>query len=114
MNFARRSLVNANVGEVIGRTLMVIRMAIGATPVEVRTLVLSQAGVIVGVGVVCGIAGGIWASNLIRSLLFGMSPSDPVVFIEAAVIVSAVGAAASLVPAWRASRLDPSLALREN
>ncbi len=91
-----------------------IRMAIGATPAEVRTLVLSQAGIVVGAGVVCGTAGGIWASNLIRSLLFGLGPDDPVVFIEAAVIVSAVGLAASLVPAWRASRVDPSVVLRQN
>jgi putative ABC transport system permease protein len=96
------------------KTEIGIRMAIGATPAAVRTLVLSLAAAIVSVGVACGLASGIWASSVIRSLLFGLRPGDPVIFVEAAVIVSTVGLVASLVPAWRASRLDPSEVLRES
>jgi len=95
------------------KTEIGIRMAIGAAPSEVCTLVLSQAVVIVTIGVACGIASGILASTLVASLLFGLRPRDPITFVEAAAIVSIVGLAASLVPAWRASRLDPSEILRE-
>jgi len=95
------------------RTEIGIRMAIGAAPSEVRRLVLSHAAVLVSLGVACGIAIGISASKLVASLLFGLHPRDPIVFVEAVVIVCLVGLAASLAPAWRASRLDPSEILRE-
>jgi ABC-type antimicrobial peptide transport system permease subunit len=95
------------------KTEIGIRMAIGATPSEVRALVLSHAAVILSLGVACGLAIGIWASTLIASLLSGSRPRDPITFVEAAAIVCVVGLAASLVPAWRASRLDPAEILRE-
>ena len=95
------------------KTEIGIRMAIGDAPSQVCTLVLSQAAVIVSLGVVCGIAIGIWVSKLVASLLFGLRPRDPITFVEAVAIVYVVSVAASLVPAWRASRLDPSAILRE-
>ncbi len=95
------------------KTEIGIRMAIGAAPSEVRALVLSQAAVILGLGVACGLAIGVWTSTLVASLLFGLGPRDPITFIEAVAVVCFVGFAASLVPAWRASRLDPSEILRE-
>jgi len=95
------------------KTEIGIRMAIGAAPSEVCRLVLSQAAVIVSLGVACGLAIGIWASTLVASLLFGLRPNDPITFVEAVVIVCVAGLGASLVPAWRASRLDPSEILRE-
>jgi len=95
------------------KTEIGIRMAIGAAPSEVRRLVLSRAAGVVGLGIACGTAIGLWASALVASLLFGSSRHDPATFVEAVAIVCVVALAAAFVPAWRASRLDPSEILRQ-
>lgn len=96
------------------RTEIGIRMAIGAAPSDVRALVLSHAVAVVTLGVVSGGAISIGTSRLVGALLFGLRPRDPVTFVEAVVIVFVVGIAASSIPAWRASRLDPSGLLRQS
>jgi ABC-type antimicrobial peptide transport system permease subunit len=63
-------------------------------------------------GLAVGIAGSIGASQLIRSMLYGTRPLDPSVFFGVAAILLCVACAACLIPAWRASRLDPMTALR--
>jgi ABC-type antimicrobial peptide transport system permease subunit len=81
-----------------------LRMALGA----------QQAGVlrwIVGLGI--GLAGAFALSRLLASLLFGIQPRDPLTFTSVAVVLTAVAFAACLVPAIRASRVDPIVALRD-
>jgi predicted permease len=95
------------------RTEIGIRMAIGAAPSDVRALVLSQAAIILTLGVALGGAMSVWAARLVAALLFNVQSRDPIMFGEAVAVVFAVGIAASIVPAWRASRLEPSSILRQ-
>ncbi len=89
-----------------------LRMALGAGRGQVLQLVMRQGLTLVGIGVVLGLAGALGVSRLIQSLLFG-SAYDPVGFIAASTILVAVAAVASFLPARRASRVDPLVALRE-
>jgi len=89
-----------------------LRMALGAGRASVLGLVLRQGLTLVGIGVVLGLSGAFAASRLVSSILYGSS-SDPVSFIGASAALVAVAVIASLLPARRASRLDPIIALRE-
>jgi putative ABC transport system permease protein len=89
-----------------------IRVALGAQRRQILRLVLSDGLLPVGTGLIFGLAGGVAASKLIRDLLYGVQPLDASVFAAVAIILLAVAGAASLLPAWRASRLDPMQALR--
>ena len=89
-----------------------LRMALGAGPWQVLRLVLQQGLSLVIVGVVLGVAGAFGVSRLIQSLLFG-SAYDPLSFIASSMALVAVAAAACFLPALRASRVDPLVALRE-
>jgi ABC-type antimicrobial peptide transport system permease subunit len=64
-------------------------------------------------GIVVGVAGALVSARLLSAFLYGVTGSDPVAIIASAVTLLAVGAAAALVPALRASRTDPALVLRE-
>ena len=90
-----------------------IRMALGAVPGRILSMVLGEAGKLlaigVGVGVVLTVAAGKWAA----SLLFGLKPSDPVTLGMACVGLAVVAAAATVVPARRAAKLEPMAALRD-
>ncbi len=90
-----------------------LRMALGAGRQTVLALVLRQGLTLVGAGVVVGVAGALAASRLVGTLLFA-SPSDPVSFVGASAALVAVALVASLVPARRASRVDPIIALRDS
>ena len=89
-----------------------LRMALGAGPGQVLGLVLRQGLTLVGAGVVVGVAGALGVSQLIGSLLFG-SPHDPMSYLGASAALIGVSAIASFLPALRASRVDPLVALRE-
>jgi predicted permease len=89
-----------------------LRMALGAGRRDVLGLVLRQGLTLVGAGVVLGVAGAFAASRLVRTLLF-QSPSDPLSFIGASAALIGVAVLASLVPARRASRVDPVITLRD-
>jgi predicted permease len=94
------------------RREMAIRLAIGARPGGVLTMVLREALALASVGVVCGwVAAGI-AGRWVQSLLFGTAPSDPIVLASAAAVMLLVAAGATLVPARAASRVDPNVLLR--
>jgi putative ABC transport system permease protein len=89
-----------------------IRIALGATGRQVSRLVLSQGVGLALAGVVIGAAGAYWLSRLLASLLFGVKASDPLTFVVVAVLLTAVAALASYLPARRAARVDPLLAMR--
>ena len=89
-----------------------IRIALGAQRENVLKLVLLDGLRPAFFGLAFGIAGGIAAAQLIRSMLYGTGPLDPAVFLTVTAILLLVAAAACLIPAWRASRLDPMVALR--
>ena len=90
-----------------------IRLALGAEPREVVTMLLTKALGLAAVGLAIGLAAALALGRLLRSFLFEVTPTDPGVFAGLALTLAAVALLASLVPAWRASRLDPAIALRE-
>jgi putative ABC transport system permease protein len=89
-----------------------VRMALGADPVHVLRLIVGQGLITVGAGLVVGIAGALALSRTIQSLLFGVTPTDPTTFAAVIALLLGVGLAACGLPAWRATRVDPTAALR--
>jgi putative ABC transport system permease protein len=89
-----------------------IRMALGAERGDVSRLIVRQGMILASVGVAVGLAGGFAASRLLEKLLFGVTPGDPLTFAGVAVGLLAVSFAANYVPARRATRVDPTEALR--
>jgi putative ABC transport system permease protein len=90
-----------------------VRMALGATPPEVLRLVIGQGSRLAGLGIVLGLAGALALTRVLQRMLFGVSASDTVAFGGAALTLGAVTVVASLIPAWRAARIDPVTALRQ-
>ncbi len=91
-----------------------IRMALGAARSDVVALVLRQGLGLVGVGLVLGLAAAAGLGRLLTSLLFEVSPFEPTVYAAVAVLFAAVAALACWLPSWRASRVDPLVALRND
>ena len=91
---------------------MGVRLALGALPGDLVRLVVAQGVRLALFGIVIGLAGALALTRVIRTLLFDTSPFDPTAFAVAAALLAAVAAVASLVPAWRASRTDPQVAMR--
>jgi ABC-type antimicrobial peptide transport system permease subunit len=91
-----------------------IRLALGARPGQVVRMVLVEAAVLVAGGVAAGAVLAILAGRGSESLLFGLSPTDVTTFAIAAALLAAVALLASAIPALRASRVDPMLALRQD
>jgi putative ABC transport system permease protein len=89
-----------------------VRMALGATGADVSRLVVMQGLKPALAGVAVGVIAAYFASRLLRTLLFGVTPLDPVTFAIVPPALLAVAACACFVPAWRAVRLDPTRALR--
>jgi putative ABC transport system permease protein len=89
-----------------------VRAALGATPWRLRRDVLRWAILIGGVGTLVGVAGALAVSRLLTSLLFGVSPGDPVALVGVGGLLLAVVLVAADVPARRATRIDPATALR--
>jgi putative ABC transport system permease protein len=90
-----------------------IRVALGAARREVLRLVVGQGMRLTLAGIAVGALGALAATRLLRSLLYGISPTDPVTYAALAALLTAVAFAACVVPAWRAARVDPIVALRE-
>jgi len=90
-----------------------IRMAMGARAGDVQGMVLKSGLTLAGAGLVLGVLGAIGATRLMRSLLFGVSTTDVTTFLIAPIVLGAVGVAACLIPAWRATRVDPAVVLRQ-
>jgi predicted permease len=89
-----------------------IRMALGASPGELQMSVIGRTLRLALTGVAVGTVASVVVARLIGSLLFGISPSDPVTFAGTVLLLSVVALSAGYVPARRASRVDPAVALR--
>lgn len=89
-----------------------IRMALGAERMSILSMILLDALLLLGVGIVVGLGLSIALGKTTGSLLFGVKPADPITLGMAAALLAAVAAAASYIPARRASKVDPMVALR--
>jgi predicted permease len=118
--FASIALVLASVGmygvmhySVAHRTHEIgVRMALGAQPADVLRMVTGRGVSLAAVGLGVGLLGAWWLTRFMSSLLYDVKPSDPVTFSIVSILLIAVAALASLIPAWRAIKLDPLSALR--
>jgi ABC-type antimicrobial peptide transport system permease subunit len=119
-SFGTLALVIAMVGiagvlafSVSSRTAEIgIRMSFGADAARVRRMILGEGGVLLAAGLAVGVVGALIAARLLRGLLFGVAPHDPVTLVGVTLILAAVGVAACWIPAARAARVDPAVALR--
>ncbi len=91
-----------------------LRMALGARRVDVLWMVLQSALTLVAVGIAIGLVVAFAVSRAVVSLLYGVSPSDPATFLGVTLVLTAVALFASVIPALRASRVDPLVALRHS
>src|SRR5262249_52814058 len=89
-----------------------IRMALGADRARIITMIMREAGILLAVGLVVGAGLALVVTQAAASMLFGLQPRDPVIFILAIAALALVGLLASFLPAQRASKLDPIIALR--
>jgi putative ABC transport system permease protein len=90
-----------------------IRMALGAQQSRVLRTVLGEVAVLIGMGLAIGLVATIGATHLVASFLYGVKANDPRMLSLAAAILALVAAIAGFLPAYKASRLDPMEALRE-
>jgi len=89
-----------------------VRMALGASAVEVQRLVLRQGLLLAGIGVLLGALGAVALGRVLTSLLFGVSATDPAIYAAVTAVLAAVALLATYVPARRATRVSPMVALR--
>jgi putative ABC transport system permease protein len=89
-----------------------VRMALGARPRTIIGLVVRQGMELTGIGIVAGLAGATALTRVMTSLLFGVGATDPATFGTLAAILAAVALAATVIPARRATKVDPIAALR--
>ena len=89
-----------------------LRMALGAAPGRVRGMILRQVAVMTAIGGTVGLLGAIWAGRAARAILFEMEGHDPVVLVSSVLLLALVALGAGFIPAHRASKIDPMLALR--
>jgi len=89
-----------------------IRMSLGADSARVQRMILGEGGVLLAIGLVLGVTGAFFAARVIRGLLFGVAPHDPITFVAVALMMAAIGLAACWIPALRAARIDPAITMR--
>ena len=89
-----------------------IRMALGASPAKVRRLILGETLRMASVGVAFGLAGSLALTRLTASLLYGVTPTDPLTFAAVVAVLTGVAALAGYLPALRAARIEPMSSLR--
>jgi ABC-type antimicrobial peptide transport system permease subunit len=89
-----------------------IRMALGAQRSDVLLLVLKKAAWLLGIGLICGLAGSWFATRLIKSFLYGVDQHDPITILSVCALLGVCGLLAALIPARRAASIDPMQALR--
>jgi ABC-type antimicrobial peptide transport system permease subunit len=89
-----------------------IRVSLGARRRDVMSLVVRQGLMLAGVGIAVGLTGAFALTRMLSSLLYGVNATDPLTFAGVTGLLAAVAIAASVLPAWRATRVDPGIALR--
>ncbi|MGQ0649307.1 MAG: ADOP family duplicated permease [Gemmatimonadaceae bacterium] len=89
-----------------------IRMGLGADGGRVQRMILKEGGVLLAIGLALGVGGALFAARVIRGLLFGVAPHDPITMIGVAVMMAAIGIGACWIPAVRAARIDPAITMR--
>lgn len=89
-----------------------IRMSLGADGGKVQRMVLGEGWVLLGVGLVLGLVGSLLATRLVKGLLYGVVPYDPVTLGGVVLLMVAIGTVACWIPALRAARVDPGIAIR--
>jgi len=89
-----------------------IRMTLGASRAQVLGMVLRQGVGMTAIGVAIGIAGALALTRVLEASLYGVTARDPITFYAVPALILIVSAAACLVPAWKATRIDPAIALR--
>jgi len=89
-----------------------VRMSLGARPSDVLAMVLGRGLALAGVGLAIGVAASLALGGLVKKMLFGVAPRDPVTLVSVSVVLLAVAAFACAIPARRAARVDPAIALR--
>ncbi len=91
-----------------------VRMALGATSARVMWLVLREAGWMIGTGAVVGLVVAALSGRLVATFLFGVDPLDPLTLVSVPVIILLTAGVAAAAPAWRASRINPAVAFRND
>jgi ABC-type antimicrobial peptide transport system permease subunit len=106
--------ISSSIAQSIGQRKLEIgiRMAVGAQPSAVMALVLSRTVALTGLGTVVGLAGAVSVSRFLEGLLYGLTPLDAPTYFATSLLFTFVAAAMSYVQARRATRIDPSIALR--
>ncbi|MCX6593515.1 MAG: ABC transporter permease [Acidobacteria bacterium] len=89
-----------------------VRMALGASRSDIVRLILAQGGTLVLAGLALGVAGALAAGRVLRTMVFQVTTTDPLTYAGVVIILGGAAVLASLIPALRASRVDPSVALR--
>src|SRR4029077_19469347 len=89
-----------------------IRMALGATAPLVTRMVMRETMLVAGIGVAIGLGAAVATTRLVAAMLFGLAPTDPLTVACAVVLMIGVAALAGYIPARRAARVDPMIALR--
>ena len=89
-----------------------IRMSLGADGGRVQRMILWEGGVLLAVGLALGVGGAYLGAGVIRGLLFGVAPHDPVTFVAVVVMMGVIGIGACWIPAFRAARVDPAITMR--
>jgi len=90
-----------------------VRMALGATSARVMWLVFRDAGWMIATGAIAGVVLAAFSGRLIATFLFGIDPLDPLTFVSVPVVILLTAIVAAAAPAWRASRVNPAVAFRQ-
>ncbi len=91
-----------------------LRIALGASRADILKLIVTKGVVLASLGIIAGVLFSASTASMMASLLYGVRPRDPIVFLVVPVLLFAVAALASYIPAWRATKADPMFALRES